>query len=162
MPYLWLLIGPMLNFKCQSSKRLQISSIRTTSFQKWKTKTKKPPKKQQHKKTCNIYNRLCLIHDNAGANRCLVQDFLKAETVVQLPNSPYSPDSSSCDFFCLLHWNPISPDVDMSLKVFCTVSFSVSTGWAQQSLLICIQSLDFKTRNWISVKGEHLDRLKYG
>ena len=33
--------------------------------------------------------------------------------------------------------------------------FSVSTGWAQKSIHISSQSLYFKTRTWISVKGEH-------
>ena len=43
---------------------------------------------------------LCLIHDNAPAHKCvLVQDFLKAEKVVQLFHPSYSPDLSPCDFF---------------------------------------------------------------
>ena len=77
----------------------------------------------------------------------LVQDFLEAETVVQLPNSPDSQDSSSCDFFLLTSLNPISPDVDMSLKVFYTVPFFSVYRVCPKSLLICIQSLDFKSRD---------------
>ena len=43
---------------------------------------------------------VCLINDNIGASKCkLVQDFLETETVVQLPNPPYSPVLSPCDFF---------------------------------------------------------------
>ena len=45
---------------------------------------------------------VCPIRDNAGARKWkLVQDFLKTETVVQLPNLPYSPDLSPCDIFLL-------------------------------------------------------------
>ena len=29
----------------------------------------------------------------------MVHDFLETETVVQLPNPPYSPESSPCDYF---------------------------------------------------------------
>ena len=42
------------------------------------------------------------MHDNSGAHKCkLVKNFLETETVVQLPNSPYSPDWSACDISLL-------------------------------------------------------------
>ena len=53
----------------------------------------------------------CLIHDNVDASKCKqVQDFLETETVVQLPNPPYSQHSSPCDFSCLLY-HPGKPHV---------------------------------------------------
>ena len=45
---------------------------------------------------------VCPICDNAGAqNSKLVEDFLETETVVELPNPPYSPDLNHCDVFLL-------------------------------------------------------------
>ena len=44
-----------------------------------------------------------IFHDNAGAHKCkLVQDFLQTETVVQLRNPPYTPDSVI--FSWLFYW----------------------------------------------------------
>ena len=43
---------------------------------------------------------ICLIHDNAPAHKSkLVQDYLRVESIKQLPHPPYSPDLSPCDFF---------------------------------------------------------------
>ena len=49
---------------------------------------------------------LCLIHDNAGA---YIQDFLETEPVVQLPNSPYSPDLSPYECFPVYFTRTQSP-----------------------------------------------------
>ena len=59
-------------------------------------------KKEKHEKSkpATDLRGLSLIRDNADAHRCkLVQDLQETETVEQLPNPPYSPDLSPCDFF---------------------------------------------------------------
>ena len=67
--------------------------LRTTCFQKWKEKHEKI------KQRADISG-VCPIRDNERAHKCkLVQNFLEMETVVQLPNLPYSPNLSPCDFF---------------------------------------------------------------
>ena len=53
------------------AQKLQVSSTRTKCFQKWKQKKK-------HRKSTHASDirGLCLIHDNAGANKCkLVQEY---------------------------------------------------------------------------------------
>ena len=43
---------------------------------------------------------ICLIHDNAPAHKSkIVQDYLRLESIKQLPHPPYSPDLSPCDCF---------------------------------------------------------------
>ena len=72
----------------------QVSSIKTTCFQKWIKET-------WEKQTA--FRGLGLIHDNAYAHKCkLVQDSLETETEVQLHNSPYSSDLNPVSFSCLL------------------------------------------------------------
>ena len=56
----------------------------------------KMAKNKIKKETSTDLRGLCLIHDRA--HMCN-QDFLEAETVVQLPNPPYSLYLSPCDFF---------------------------------------------------------------
>ena len=60
----------------------------------------------------------------------------------------------SLTFSCSLYWKTFPLDVDMSLKV---AFFQYLQSVPPKSLLISIQSLDFTTRNWIFVKGEHIN-----
>ena len=65
--------------------------------------------KLKHKKSKHATVIRDVYNDNVDANKCkLIQDFLETETVVQLPISPDSPDSSPRDFFLftLLKYNP--------------------------------------------------------
>ena len=100
----------------------------------------------------------CLIHNNACAHKYkLVQDFLETETVAQLHHPFYSSDLSPFPVYftekCSLKTSILVPKCSWQCNV------SVSAGCAQNSLLIWIQSLDFTTRNCVSVKGEHINRL---
>ena len=39
-----------------------------------------------------------LLHDNASSHKAaIVRDYLKQETIVELPHPPYSPDLAPCD-----------------------------------------------------------------
>ena len=43
---------------------------------------------------------ICLIHDNAPAHKSkIIQDYLRVESIKQLPHPPNSPDLCPCDFF---------------------------------------------------------------
>ena len=81
------------------------------------------------------------LSDNAGANTCkLVKEFLRTENVIQLQSPSYSPDFSPCDFFPIgLTKNNLSRhDLDCAIVQFLQ--------GVPKNLLICIQSLYFKTR----------------
>ena len=76
------------------------------------------------------------MNDKVGAHTYkLVQDFLERETVVQLHNSPYSPDLSPCD----LTETTISPYVDISLKELLAVQLFSAYKVCPKTLLICNQ-----------------------
>ena len=68
---------------------------------------------------------IILLEDCAlGANKCkLVQYFLEAETAVQLPIHLIDQTQVPGTFIAYFIENPISPNVEISLKVFCTVPF---------------------------------------
>ena len=109
----------------------------------------KMKKKHEKSKHATDLRGLCLIHENACAHKCeLVPDFLEMETVVQIHNPSYSPDLSACDFFLftLLKKQSLQTSI-LSQKCSWQCHCSVSTGCAQKIILICIQSLDFNTRN---------------
>ena len=59
--------------------------------------------KHEKSKPTTGLRRLCLIHDNTGAHECkLLQVFLEAETMEQIPNPHYPTDLSPCDFKIVL------------------------------------------------------------
>ena len=71
---------------------------------------KKKKKKHKKSKYATDIRGMCLIRDNAGSNKCkLVQDFLEAETVIQLPKPPYSPDLNPCGVFLFTSLKPNFP-----------------------------------------------------
>jgi histone-lysine N-methyltransferase SETMAR len=48
----------------------------------------------------NIAENWILLHDNAPAHTALsVAQFLTSKRITALPQSPYSPDLTPCDFF---------------------------------------------------------------
>ena len=123
--------------KVAQLEKLKISSIRTTWFHKCKKITREKLK--------GVF----LIHDNAGACKCkLINEFLETETVVQLHNPPYSPDSRPCDFFMFtVPLKQISLDGDISLKVRLAMPLFSVYGVCPKNLFYCIKNLDIKTRN---------------
>ena len=83
-----------LRFKCQSPTSYS-KFYKNNLGSKWNIK-------HEESKHATDLRGLCLIHNNACAQKCkLVHDFLETETVVQLHHPSYSSDMCSCDLFLL-------------------------------------------------------------
>ena len=70
----------------------------TCKFSKKKMLSKKERKKPIRKVNIQPIEEVCALFMTMQVP---LQDFLDSETVVHLPNSPYLPDLSPCDFFQL-------------------------------------------------------------
>ena len=105
---------------------------------------------------------ICLIHDNAPAHKSkIVQDYLRVESIKQLPHQPYYPDLSPCDFF-------LFPRLKKMLSGR-SYGSSSALGSAVYRCLNSIPRTDYFAafRSWISrleksisVKGEYFDGIK--
>ena len=104
---------------------------------------------------------LCLIHDNASAHKCVLdEDFLKEEMVVQL-SLRFSPDHSSCDFFLLpLLKKPLSGRHYESRSALGSAVNQCLKGIPKKTYFSAFTDWISRLEKCVSVKGEYFEGLK--
>ena len=105
---------------------------------------------------------LCLIYDNATAQKCvLVQDFLKEKKVVQLSHTPYSPDLSPCDFFLfLLLKKTLSGRRYESRSALGSAIYQCLQGIPKKAYFSAFTECISRFEKCVSVKREYFEGLK--
>ena len=105
---------------------------------------------------------LCLIHDSAPANKCLlVQDFLKEEKVVHRSHPSYSPELSPCDFFLFpLLKKTLSGRRYESRSALGSAIYQCLQGIPKKAYLSAFTERISRLEKCVSVKGEYFEGLK--
>ena len=105
---------------------------------------------------------LFLIHDNAPAHKSvIVQNFLKEESVIQLPHPPYSPDLSPCDFFLFpLLKKSLSGRRYESQSALGSAIYQCLQGIPKNDYFSAFTEWISRLEKCVSVKGEYFEGLK--